>query len=155
MEIKKADTDKISSVNFAYSRQIAASNFVKVLRDCWYVERFDIDRATEKVEDDQIITLYQTDVDIKQLLAKFDYLISMSVTDLSTLTRDDILKENLPEDAVKDMLIPHPSNEPIVGVIDTQFNESVYFHEWVDYRKMINEDIPLQAEDLRHCFLQP
>lgn len=178
-KIKKADTDKISSVNFAYSRQIAASNFVKVLRDCWYVERFDIDRATEKVEDDQIITLYQTDVDIKQLLAKFDihivddrildnttirlypdevnrliqkadYLISMSVTDLSTLTRDDILKENLPEDAVKDMLIPHPSNEPIVGVIDTQFNESVYFHEWVDYRKMINEDIPLQAEDFEH-----
>lgn len=178
-EIKKVDTDKINSANFAYSRQIAPSNFVKVLRDCWYVERFDIDRVNEEVEDEQIITLYQTDVDTKQLLAKFgihivddrildsttvrlypdevnrlihkaDYLISMSVTDLSKLTRDDILKEALPEDAAEDILIPRPSNEPIVGVIDTQFNETVYFHEWVDYHKMIDEDIPLQDQDFEH-----
>lgn len=42
--IKKEDTDKINAQNFAYGNLIAASNFIKVLRDCWYVERFDIDR---------------------------------------------------------------------------------------------------------------
>ena len=65
--IKKEDTDKINAQNFAYGNLIAASNFIKVLRDCWYVERFDIDRVTEEVQDEQIITIYRTDVDTKQL----------------------------------------------------------------------------------------
>ena len=154
-------------------------NFIKVLRDCWYVERFDIDRVSEKVQDERIITIYQTDIDVKQLLAKFginivddrildsttirlypaevnqlihkaDYLISMSVTDLSKLTRDDILECMPVEDAVEDDFIPSPSNEPIVGVIDTQFDETVYFREWVDYHKAIDDSIPLQPKDYYH-----
>ena len=35
--------------------------------------------------------------------------------------------EDMEEDA--GLLIPHPQNEPVIGVIDTQFNEKVYFHE--------------------------
>lgn len=177
--IKKEDTDKINAQNFAYGNLIAASNFIKVLRDCWYVERFDIDRVTEEVQDEQIITIYRTDVDTKQLLAKFginivddrildrttirlypeevnqlihkaDYLISMSVTDLSELTRNDILECEPVEEAAENILIPPPGNEPIVGVIDTQFDETVYFHEWVDYHKAVDNNIPLQAKDFYH-----
>jgi hypothetical protein len=70
-KIKKENTDKINAQNFAYGNLIASSNFIKVLRDCWYVERFDIDRVSEKVQDERIITIYQTDIDVKQLLAKF------------------------------------------------------------------------------------
>ena len=57
-KIKKENTDKINAQNFAYGNLIASSNFIKVLRDCWYVERFDIDRVSEKVQDARIITIY-------------------------------------------------------------------------------------------------
>lgn len=178
-QINKEDTDKITAQNFAHRKLIASSNFVKVLRDCWYVERFDIDRVREEVQDERIITIYQTDVDTKQLLARFgidvvddrildgttirlypeevnqlvykaDYLISMSVTDWSKLTRDDILECEAVEEPDEVALIPPPSNEPIVGVIDTQFDETVYFHEWVQYYKAIDDDIPLKKEDYYH-----
>lgn len=49
------------------------------------------------------------------------------------------------------MLIPEPKNEPIVGVIDTQFDKSVYFSEWVEYHKCISEDIDLQTGDFFHA----
>lgn len=178
-KISKDDTDKINAQNYKYNNLIAVSNFVKVLRDCWYVERFDIDRVNDEVQDEQIITIYQTDVDTKQLLAKFgidivddrildsttirlypgevnqlihnaDYLISMSVTDLSQLTRDEILNCEPMEDDSENTLIPSPGNEPVVGVIDTQFDKTVYFHEWVDYQKMIDENIPLEKKDYYH-----
>ena len=42
--------------------------------------------------------------------------------------------EDMEEDA--GLLIPHPQNEPVIGVIDTQFNEKVYFHEWVEYKNL-------------------
>ena len=176
--ITNEDTVKISTQNFPDRNLIAASNFVKVLRDCWYVERFDIDRVSDEVQDERIITIYQTGIDTKQLLSKFgihivddrildrttirlypdevnrlihkaDYLISMNVTDLSELTRDDILKCEPASDTI-DGIIASPSNEPIVGVIDTQFDESVYFHEWVEYHRMVDENIPLCRDDFYH-----
>lgn len=178
-KITKEDTDNINIKKFAYQDLIAVSNFIKVLRDCWYVERFDIDRISEEIKDEQIVTIYQTDVDTKQLLAKFgihivddrildnttirlhpdevnqlinkaDYLISMSVTDLSKLTRDEIVEYDIKADITADKLISSPKDEPVVGVIDTQFDEKVYFHEWVEYHKMIDENIPLQPEDFYH-----
>ena len=44
---------------------------------------------------------------------------------------------------ISDKIIQSPNNEPIVGVIDTQFNKEVYFNEWVEYRNMLSPDIPL------------
>lgn len=174
-KIKKEDTDKITSKNFEYGDHISASNFIKTLRDCWYVEQFAIDRAGENARCEQIVTIYQTDVDTKQLLDRFgiditddrildgttirmypeeinqliekaDYLISMSVTDLNELVLENDIVVNEDENTI----ISHPNNEPIIGVIDTQFDEKVYFHEWVDYRKEIDESIPLREEDFYH-----
>lgn len=94
--------------------------------DGFYVERFDIDRATEEITEEAIITIYQTGVDTKRLLSKFgidivddriidgttlrlnpdevkllynnaSYLIAMGVTDFSEISRDDVL------DAYEDM----------------------------------------------------
>ena len=178
-KIGKEDTDKINTKNFIHCEQIAPNNFIKVIRDCWYVESFDIDRVKEAVQDEQIVTIYQTDLGTKQLLARFGidivddrildsttvrlypeevnqlirkagYLISMSVSDLSQLTRDD-MQDRVPADSVsEDSPIPPPGDEPVVGVIDTQFDEKVYFSEWVDYHKMIDENIPLREADFYH-----
>ena len=74
----------------------------------------------------------------------------MSVVDFAELTRDDILEkgENMDEDSYS--LIPHPTNEPVIGVIDTHFNEKVYFHEWVEYKNLLDPNIPLVDKDYEH-----
>lgn len=177
--IKKEEVDQLNWKKFAHAKRIAVSNFVKTLRDAWFVERFDIDRHYEEALDEQLITIYQTDVDTKQLLEKFGinivddrildrttlrlypdevnrliqragYLISMSVTDMNTLAREDIFSGELVDETAETGLIPPPGNEPVIGVIDTQFNENVYFHEWVEYHKMIDDAIPLTDEDTYH-----
>jgi len=46
--------------------------------------------------------------------------------------------------------IPSPTNEPIIGVIDTLFEQNVYVGEWVDYHDMISENIPKESSDYEH-----
>lgn len=159
--------------------EVPKTSFLKTVVDGFYVERFDIDRATEEITEEAIITIYQTGVDTKKLLSKFgidivddriidgttlrlnpdevkllynnaSYLIAMGVTDFSEISRDDVLDayEDMEEDA--GLLIPHPQNEPVIGVIDTQFNEKVYFHEWVEYKNLLDPNIPLSRKDYEH-----
>lgn len=159
--------------------EVPKTSFLKTVVDGFYVERFDIDRATEEITEEAIITIYQTGVDTKRLLSKFgidivddriidgttlrlnpdevkllynnaSYLIAMGVTDFSEISRDDVLDayEDMEEDA--GLLIPHPQNEPVIGVIDTQFNEKVYFHEWVEYKNLLDPNIPLSRKDYEH-----
>lgn len=56
--------------------------------------------------------------------------------------------EDMEEEA--GLLIPYPQNEPVIGVIDTQFNEKVYFHEWVEYKNLLDPNIPLSRKDYEH-----
>ena len=158
--------------------EIPKTNFLKAVVDGFYVESFDIDRATEEITEESIITIYQTGIETKKLLSKFgihivderiidgttlrlnpdeakllynnaSYLIAMSVVDFAQITRDEALEESEEIDDTES-LIPHPTNEPIIGVIDTQFNEKVYFHEWVEYKNLLDPNIPLTAKDYEH-----
>ena len=62
------------------------------------------------------------------LESRVPYMISMISSDFSQITMEQIEKK-----ASKTKIhIPSPSNEPTIGVIDTLFDESVYFHEWVE-----------------------
>jgi len=45
------------------------------------------------------------------------------VKNFAELAKDDILQIEADEELTADEQIPPPNNEPIVGVIDTQFNE--------------------------------
>lgn len=159
--------------------EVPKTNFLRTVVDGFYVEKFDVDRATEEITEEAIITIYQTGVDTKRLLAKFginivderiinettlrlnpdevkllynnaSYLIAMGVTDFSEISSDGML--DAPED-VEDVfgtMIPHPTNEPVIGVIDTQFNKKVYFHEWVEYTNLLDSNIPLTKKDYEH-----
>lgn len=178
--ISYTETESIvSKKKFEYQDKIPVTKFLSVLLDCWYVERFDIDKVTEEIKEESIITIFKTNIDTTQLMAKFGitvfndrilddttlrlnpdeiqlliekapYLISMSVTDWNQITRDDLL-DSISEDIDdSDKLIKSPSGEPIVGVIDTQFDENVYFHEWVDYTNMLDPNIPLHPRDYYH-----
>lgn len=168
------DLGEKSKYNFD---EVPKTIFLRTVVDGFYVEKFDVDRATEEITEEAIITIYQTGVDTKRLLSKFginivderiidgttlrlnpdevkllynnaSYLIAMGVTDFSEISREDMLDAYEEDDF--GLLIPHPTNEPVIGVIDTQFNEKVYFHEWVEYTNLLDPNIPLTKKDYEH-----
>lgn len=174
-EITYSDIKQINENSSHYlNTNLARTNFVKVVTDCYYVEKFDIDSCNERVDENTIITLYKTDVSTRDLLQKIGlnmidakiiddttilltpdeanilkehmpYLISMSVSDLS-----EIMPDYTEYDDPRVVSIPSPKQEPIIGVIDTLFYEDVYFKDWVSYTKMVSEDIPTSSEDCTH-----
>lgn len=177
--ITSKDTETIGKEKpYKYDKKIKKTNFIAVILDAFYVEKFAIDMRSEEVTEDTIVTIYRTDVDTKELLRRFGidvlenriidettlllnpgqmqtlyrkapYLISMSVTDFTRINLEhDFEREDFQSQG--DDLIPKPSTEPTVGVIDTQFDERVYFHEWVEYKNMLPEEITLDKKDFYH-----
>lgn len=174
-EIDHDIIDKINKKEIPYTFQtIAKSNFLKIIVDAYYVEKFDVSIEDAVFEHDAIITIYKTDVRTIQLLEKIGinilssrimdettillrpdeleilktkapFLISMAVSDLSEITKDHF--EFIDDGVIK---INSPKNEPTIGVIDTLFDESVYFSEWVEYTNMLSSDIPTNSDDYRH-----
>ncbi len=81
-----------------------------------------------------------TDEELIKIKENAPYLISMGVSDLY-----DVDFENSNIITPNKLTIPDPNNEPVVGVIDSLFDEEVYFSKWVKYEKWISEDL---GEDL-------
>lgn len=176
-EITSEHTEKLGKEH-PYTRQdMKKTNFLYTVLDAFFVEYFDIDMSDETVTENSIITIYRTNVETKKLLAKFGihimetrimdgttilllpdeaellyskapYLIAMSVTDFAQIKLEDIPDEEIEKDSER--IIPNPTNEPTIGVIDTHFDESVYFHEWVEYRNMLPPEIGLEKKDFYH-----
>lgn len=168
--IKKINSKEIP---FAPS-EIAKTNFLRVIVDAYYVEKFDILVDDIDLKNESIITIYKTDVKATKLMEKLGinlqfarvmddttillrpdelsllkqkapYLISMAVSNISELTKTDF---DFCDDNV--ITIPSPTTEPTIGVIDTMFDKNVYFSEWVEFKNMLSEDIPLSPNDYKH-----
>lgn len=168
--IKMINSNKIP---FLYDG-IAKTNFVKVIVDSFFIEKFDVLVDNIDFKNDSIITIYKTDVEATQLMDKLGinlqftrvmddttillrpdelnllkqkapYLISMAVTNIGELTKNDFefCDNNI-------LSIPSPSKEPTIGVIDTMFDSNVYFSEWVEFKNMLSKDIPLSPSDFKH-----
>lgn len=172
------DYDTIDNINkkeISYNHKtISKTNFLNVIVDAYYVEKFDISIEDALFEQNAIITIYKTDVKTTQLLEKIGinilsnrimdettillrpdeleilktrapFLISMAVSDLSEITKDtfDFIDDSI-------ITIDSPKNEPTIGVIDTLFDERVYFSEWVEYTNMLSNDIPVSESDKEH-----
>ncbi len=165
--------DKISSDIFK-NLTVSMSLFKKIIADTSYIDSFTIEMSTKEFKQ-SIITLYDVKKDTKLLFKelgidllstrildnktvyldknqlellfeKAPYLISMATVDLSKISPDDFIKKYQ-----NDMItIPEPSIEPVVGVIDTLFDENVYFNKWVEYHDMVSKDIPRNSNDYRH-----
>ena len=178
-KIDSADTEKINVAGkYLYKGILPKSTFLKIVLDGLYVESFGIDRVSDEVREESIVTIFKTNVDTKVLLQKFGinifddriidgttlrlnpdeidlllnqapYLIAMDVKDFAELAKDYVQQIDS-EDIDEVGIIPSPQNEPVIGVIDTQFNTKVYFHEWVDYYNMLDPNIPLKPSDFYH-----
>ena len=139
------------------------------------MEDFRIDRAPKTASEQSIVTIYKTGVDTTELLSRLGInMISAKMIDETTLRMEkeeiDILCDKAPyliamsvknfaeidyditdsEDYEEQLTIVKPGNEPVVGVVDTQFDKRVYFGDWVEYQKCISDDIELHAEDYFH-----
>ena len=174
-KITQKDIDALNTKKKDYKNtELAKTNFLYVIKDAFYVQKFDIDQDAEGAEDRSIITIYKTDVktsdllsklgidminaktiddttirlnpdEIKLLKEKAPYLIAMKVRDLREVTPEEALDGD-----PRIVHIPSPQQEPTVGVIDTPFYEGVYFGEWVTYVSMIEEGIEIESRDYNH-----
>ena len=173
-EISDIDTENMNKGQ--YDDSIMKKNpFLKTVVDVFFVERFQIDRAPKEAKESSIVTIYKTGVETIELLSKLGieminakminettlrldkgeieilhnnapYLIAMQVRDFSKVVIDD-LEQTEEENTIT---IDSPQSEPTVGVIDTQFDEGVYFHEWVEYHRKVDDIIELGSEDYFH-----
>lgn len=76
-------------------------------------------------------SLYLVPSQYSSLVSKYPYLVSMALVNVATIPtidRGKIVDNNYN--------IPVPRNEPIVGVIDTDFDTNVPFADWVDFHKI-------------------
>lgn len=140
------------------SNKLARSRFSQLIVDVYYIEAFYLPEPSKEFLEgnDSLVSFYDTNKNIQSIMQKIGivgqklddltlrlnpkdinllkikapYLISMAVHDISKVDFLESFKDvsrinkSIPQ-------IPHPSNEPIIGVIDTDFNDNVYFKEYV------------------------
>lgn len=138
-----------------------------IIIECSFIDSFGVPKITAVPERETfLITFYRTELTLSTLLERlnvdqsqyyyypygddtiaatkglFDlleekvpYLISMISSDISQMTPEDISEKQPLEKPV----IPAPRNEPVIGVIDTLFDENVYFSDWVEYTEYLDD----------------
>lgn len=175
----KGTIDKTSFENIQQNifngLSITMSTFKQTIADASYIESFDIDNKTITEKKESIVTLYDVKKDVISLLKDLDieiskskildnqtiyldeksikiladkapYLVSMATINITNLSPDDFINKQKQET----ISIPLPDNEPTIGVIDTLFDDNVYFSDWVEYHDMVSNEIPKKAEDYNH-----
>lgn len=175
-KVSYEDIEKINKKEYEnlFVGTLSRTRFVNIVVDAYYLERFGIEQDTSNLVDNAIITIYDTgtktsdimhqlgidflevrSIDETTLLltpdqysllkSKAPYLISMAVSDISTLDKGNVFDKKTIE-----AIIPKPSNEPVIGVIDTMFDNRVYFSEWVEFENKIDRNLELKNEDYEH-----
>lgn len=133
-----ADLSVIENISVPYFEQIGTrtENIVltfyeteKSVRDILYIAGIDDYKGLVNYYGKNTISVnYATYLSLTE---EIPYLISMAFVDLSKIRineKGEIVRR-------KELTIPKPTNEPVIGVIDCMFDENVYFSEWVS-----NED---------------
>lgn len=168
------DAQTYNGIDFS-RYEIYKSNFQKIIVDCNYVEKIDVNYNTFEIKNSALVTLYKTGENIQELLSSIGitiynekmmndttilldphymkllyerapYLVAMATENISELNPCDF-KFHEAENRIS---IPSPTIEPTIGVIDTLFDDSVYFSEWVEYEKRVDDSIPIEPGDYKH-----
>lgn len=167
---RKKQREKIISAH-----GLSKSLFCRIIKDAWHIDRFGVEERKTPISGSQIVTLYDTGLkqeDILKHLGMQDekirvvdgvtwlvtpaqyhkiisvapYLVAMSVTDFGRIGA--LIDDGVPG-ATSGFTIPEPTNEPVIGVIDTLFDQNAYFSSWVDYTCMVSEDL-IEGDDYVH-----
>lgn len=151
-----------------------------IIIDCSVIDKFDIPNVANNIDsrDSMVVTFYKTEVNIYNLLnilginnqkyyyspagentlivdknlldiliEKVPYMISMAVSNIAEIKYDSNNKK-----VYETFNIPTPTNQPIIGVIDTLFDKNVYFSDWVDYKEVLDivEENMKSSEHFEH-----
>lgn len=159
---------------------ISKTNFLSMMLDCLIVKKLSEPKCEGEAEPYQSVTFYDVNMDIQKLLNKIGieakefsvledntmlmnresfnklirnapYLVSMTLGYLEDYSKidNDINEKMQVEENIKN--IPHPTNEPMIGVLDTGFDKNVYFSEWVDYSEdYLDKEIEINPKDRVH-----
>ena len=167
------NAEKVNS-NIFKNYPISMSVFKSVIADVSYIESFEVHQP-KLIKSQSIVTLYDVKKDIKELLEEIGldplhvtilddqtiyltdtqvqvlfenaaYLVAMATVDVSQLPPDEFIDAY---DGYR-VTIPEPTSEPIIGVIDTLFDDRVYFSEWVEYHEMVSSEIEKRSSDYNH-----
>lgn len=145
-----------------------------VVVDCNMVLFFNVDENSQSTDERNLITLYKTSDSILTVLRRvgIDVNSDKLLDDCTVSLRPDqisVLKEKAPYlismvndfsiydiaipdefETSEDRIIPEPTDEPIIGVIDTKFDERCYFSDWVEYHDLINPELDDEVDDYFH-----
>lgn len=175
--VSQKKLDNIDALSkYLTSIGLSKSVFNQIIVDAYYAEKFDLPDNSDIISDNVLVTLYKTDGNIKEIMDKLGidiltqriieedstvlltpdqlellkmkapYLIAMTLSDISELSKDDFI--TLDDDTLPKL--PNPTNEPTIGIIDTLFDTRCYFSNWVEYHKMISDDIETSSQDMDH-----
>ena len=174
--ISDTDFENIDSIIDFKKLEISKTKFLQLIVDINNVEKFDVEENVKEMQDETIVSIYETEKNITDLMnalgIKIDqrnilsnntvlldkeslekinkdasYLIAMSVIDISKIPAEEKKVNEMP---ILNRLIKKPSNEPVIGVIDKPFRNGVYFSDWVESKNIgIPEDL-IQDEDYNH-----
>jgi hypothetical protein len=162
--------EKFDSIPFD-KRILSKSVFQNTIVDVSYIESFGIEYASYHSDKDAVVTFYRTETipseifkkinlsldsskiidsttvvlsknEIQILLEAVPYLVAMTVDYLSNYSPGDFADKY----EEKPVTIDEPNGEPIIGVIDTLFDDRVYFHKWVDYRQILSGVIATERD---------
>lgn len=140
--------------------------------DASLIESFAYLPVDSKIQGNSLISLYDLQTDVQMLLKQLGinifassildnktirllpnqletlknsapYLIAMEVEDEKTFDYD-ISENHICNSTIS---IPTPTNEPIIGVIDSNFDSKVYFSEWVDVHNYVDDAL---EKDFKH-----
>lgn len=170
--IDKETLDAVTTIN---STELSKSDFINIIVDASSVEKFDVEDTPEDINRVSLVTIYKTNLTIRQLMEKLginDYLGIGSVDETTLLLNPEqygILKRKAPyliamaltdlrsfkfetvtQNYQKEKDFPEPSHEPTIGVIDSLFDTNVYFSKWVEYTDLVSNEIDKTPEDRDH-----
>lgn len=173
--VKFEDATQMNNIPFI-DYETSKSGFKGIIADVSYIERFSIEESNLEIKN-SIVTIYDINLDTEKLLNELGidditrssfldnrtinlnenqlqilqnrapYLISMGTEDISKLSPNDFHE---PIEKEYTTSIPSPINEPTIGVLDTLFDEDVYFNEWVEFHDKVNPAFQRQSRDYEH-----
>lgn len=174
--ISDTDFENIDKIIDFKKSEISKTKFLQLIVDINNVEKFDVEENVKEMQDETIVSIYETEKNITDLMnalgIKIDqrnilsnntvlldkdslekinkdasYLIAMSVIDITKIPAEEKKVNDTP---ILNRFIKKPSNEPVIGVIDKPFREGVYFSDWVESKNIgIPEDL-IEDEDYNH-----
>ena len=117
------------------------------------LEKLGIKGRELNILDDNTVILYKDALSI--LVRQAPYLISMAVENIADYELpkeyedENILElEQISKNIAE---LPEPTDEPYIGVLDTAFDERVYFSKWVDYEpRYMDDGVDITEEDKEH-----